>query len=86
MKLIKVKGWTFVKNGATSYWFEETTDGSGDTIGPEELLEIGCQLEAENEALRERDKTMSKLLIEIYDMIELRIPKHDTLLTEKETP
>lgn len=53
MKLIKVKGWTFVKNGATSYWFEETTDGSGDTIGPEELLEIGCQLEAENEALRE---------------------------------
>lgn len=42
------------------------------------------QMEAENEALRERDKTMSKLLIEIYDMIELRIPKHDALLTGEE--
>ena len=42
------ENWVFTKNlGATSYWFEETDDGTGETIAPKEVLEIGCQLEAE---------------------------------------
>ena len=46
------ENWTFVRNiGSTSYWFEQADDGTGETIGPEEVLELGCQLEAENERL-----------------------------------
>ena len=56
MKLSEIKtNWEFTKNmGATSYWFEQTDDGTGKTIGPEEVLEIGCQLEAEISALKQQ--------------------------------
>ena len=54
IKLSEIKtNWEFTKNiGATSYWFEQTDDGTGKTIGPEEVLEIGCQLEADVMRLR----------------------------------
>lgn len=65
MKLSEIKNnWTFTPNiGSTSYWFEETEDGTGETIGPEEVLEIGCQFEAENEK-------HGKILDRIADWLE----------------
>ena len=77
MKPSEIKeSWIFTKNiGATSYWFEETDDGTGDTIGPEEVLELGCQLEAElagferdNAELHGENAGLRKLLnINAYD-------------------
>ncbi len=79
MKLTEIRDkWTFVENiGSTSYWLEPTDDGGGETIGPEEVLELGYQLEAENAKLKERERIMLDILVEIYNMIELRIPKYD---------
>lgn len=36
------------------------------------------------EKMEKEHEVMSVLLVEIYDMIELRIPKHDALLTAEE--
>lgn len=85
MKLSEIKdNWTFTKNiGATSYWFEQTDDGSGATIGPEEVLEIGCQLEAENEVLREFYKAVRNEIpaIEYTEAVSKAIER-----VKKETP
>ena len=65
MKPSEIKeSWTFIENiGSISYWLEQTDDGSGKTIGPEEVLEIGCQLEAKNER-------HGKMLDNIADWLE----------------
>ncbi len=54
MNLSEIKEyWHYVPNGAGSYWFEHTDDGSGGSISPNEVLERGVQLEADKERLKE---------------------------------
>jgi len=73
MKLSEIKtNWEFTKNiGATSYWFEQTDDGTGKTIGPEEVLDIGCQLEAEKDEWRNR-----------AHMAEAKVMSRDTIIEQ----
>ena len=54
MKLKEIKeNWAFIENiGSISYWLEPTDDGSGKTISPKDILEIGCQLEAREASAR----------------------------------
>ena len=79
MKLSEIKNnWPFVENiGSISYWLEDTDDGSGKTIGPEEVLETGCQLEVEVEAL-------SVLLSDLVDVEFERDALKNELAYQKE--
>ena len=69
MKLSEIKrDWTFIPlGGATNYWVEQIDAGPSNTIGPKRVLEIGCQLESENEKLRvaldDIDITVEQILV-----------------------
>ena len=68
MRLSEIKrDWTFIPlGGATNYWVEPIGAGPSNTIGPKRVLEIGCQLESENEKLKDMDFLCAKA----YDLLE----------------
>ena len=81
MKLSEIKEkWTFIENiGSTSYWLENTEDGTGATISPREVLEIGCQLEADKENITEQ---LHRVARERDKERELRLKADDALFAK----
>lgn len=76
MKLSEIKeNWRFMDS--IGYWLEQKDDGSSKTIWPEEVLEIGFQLEQTNtkllQAVNDKDRELfesQELVTELLEALE----------------